>query len=158
MRIRKATASDAAALVTLNRAVQEMHADAFPEKFRRNVPDDEVERAFRATLQADPSYWLVAEDDEPIAFLSAEFREREETWCLAAHRVCYLSALVVAPHYRRRGIARALLQELQQEAEARGVTTIELDVWAFNEQAKQAFASLGFRGVMERMSLASRPR
>jgi ribosomal protein S18 acetylase RimI-like enzyme len=61
---------------------------------------------------------------------------------------------VVAPQFRRKGIARALLDELKREAKARSVNSVELDVWAFNEQAKRAFATLGFRGIRERMTLA----
>jgi hypothetical protein len=35
------------------------------------------------------------------------------------------------------------------------VTKIELDVWSFNDEARRAFASLGFRKVMERMALSA---
>lgn len=153
MKIRKATVADVPVLVALNQSVQDMHADAFPERFRRNAPEKTIEHAFSAMLQAPSSYWLVAEEDQPIAFLSAEFRERDESWCLVAHRVCYLAGIVVASRFRRRGIARALFGELKREADVRGVTCIELDVWAFNEQARQVFTSFGFRGMMERMTL-----
>jgi diamine N-acetyltransferase len=156
MKIRIATVSDAPALVALNQSVQDMHADAFPERFRRDAPEETVEHAFGAMIQAPSSYWLVAEEDQPVAFLSAEFRERDESWCLVRHRVCYLAGIVVAPRFRRRGIARALLDELRREAYARDVTSIELDVWVVNEQARQVFTRLGFRGVMERMTLSAK--
>jgi diamine N-acetyltransferase len=153
MKIRKATVLDAPVLVALNQSVQAMHADAFPDRYRRDAPVEAVERAFGAMIQAPASYWLVAEEDHPIAFLSAEFRDREESWCLVKNRNCYLSGIVVAPRFRRRGIATALLRELKRECDARGITSIELDVWAFNEQARQVFTRLGFCRVMERMSL-----
>jgi ribosomal protein S18 acetylase RimI-like enzyme len=158
MRIRKATASDVPALVALNQSVQDMHAEAFPEKFRRHAPEETVSQAFVEMIQAPSSYWLVAEEDQPVAFLSAEFRERGETWCLTPHCVCYLSGIGVAPGFRRRGIARALVAELKREADARGVTSIELDVWTFNEPARQAFASLGFRRIRETMTLSEEPQ
>jgi ribosomal protein S18 acetylase RimI-like enzyme len=154
VKIRKATVADAPALAALNQSVQDMHADAFPEKFRRNVPAESVARAFGAAIQGPSAYWLIGEEEQPIAFLCAEFREHEESWSVVAHRICYLAGIAVAPEYRRKGIARALLDELKREAEARGVTSIELDVWAFNEPAKRAFAILGFRGMRERMALA----
>jgi len=155
MKIRKATVLDVPALVALNQSVQDMHADAFPDRFRRNAPVETVEHAFSAMIQAPASYWIVAEEDQPIAFLSAEFREREESWCLVKNRICYLSGIGVAPRFRRRGIATALLGELKRECDARGITLIELDVWAFNEQARQVFTRFGFCRVMERMSLNS---
>ena len=153
MKIRKATVSDASALAELNQSVQDMHADAYPVRFRRDAPAETVERAFGEMIQAPSSYWLVAGEDQPIGFLSAEFKERDESWCLAAHRVCYLAGIAVSPAFRRRGIARALFNELKRESDARGVIGIDLDVWSFNKQARQFFASLGFRGMMERMTL-----
>ena len=157
-RIRKATSSDIPRLVSLNRAAQDMHARAVPARFRRNAPEGEVERAFGAMIGAGASYWLVAErdDGQPIGFLSAEFREREESWCLRSHRVCYLAGIVVAPEFRRKGIARALLEELKHAVEARDVDDIELDVWAFNDEARQAFTHLGFKRLMERMTLPAK--
>ena len=158
MKIRRATVSDVPRLVSLNRDVQEMHAEAFPERFRRDAPENAVARAFSAMIESPSSYWLVAEGEQPTGFLSAEFIERDESWCVVPHRMCYLAAIVVAPAFRRRGIARALLAELKREAISRGVDRIELDVWAFNDAAKQAFASLGFHSVMERMALSTKKK
>ena len=101
--------------------------------FRRSskkIPSDsEVAGTFRALMEVPESLWLVAEDQQVVAVLNAEFRRREETWCLKAHRVCYLGGIVVASAFRRGGVARALLTTLKQKAAARGVSQIELDVW-----------------------------
>jgi diamine N-acetyltransferase len=156
MKIRPATISDVPAMVALNRVTQEMHARAFPERFRRDVPVEVVADAFVAMIQSPTSYWLVAEDEQPVAFLSANFYQREESWHSLPRRVCYLADIVVSPDFRRRGIARALLTALKREADAQGVVSIELDVWAFNDEAKEVFAKLGFNRVMERMELAAK--
>ena len=155
MNIRRAIPSDIPALVGLNRIVHAMHVAAIPGKFRPDPPDSVVADAFTAAIEAPSSYWLLAEDERPAGFVSAEFRERAETWYMNAHRVCYIGGLVVLPDRRRRGIARALLAKLKAEASSRGVTQIELDVWTFNREARQAFASLGFHPMMERMTLAA---
>lgn len=152
MKIRQATLSDIPALVALNRIVHAMHVAAFPRTFRKDPPDQVVADAFRSAIQAPSSYWLLAEDVEAAAFLTADFRDRAETWYLIPHRVCYIGGIIVVPHRRRQGIARALLAELKREANCRSVARIELDVWAFNEEARQAFAHLGFRSIMERMA------
>jgi ribosomal protein S18 acetylase RimI-like enzyme len=154
MNLRQATTADVPTLAELNHRLQNRHADAFPDRFRRDVPRGEIAEAFRNMMQAPEAFWIVAEKDgRTIAFLSAEFRKRDANWVMAAHHICYLGGIVVAPEFQRKGIARKLLDELKQEAATRGATTIELDVWAFNDEAKQAFASLGFQGMMERMTL-----
>jgi GNAT superfamily N-acetyltransferase len=153
MEIRQATIADVPVLVALNRIVHAMHVEAFPGTFRRDPPDEVVSVAFKEAIESPASYWLLAEEERAVAFLSAEFRQRGETWHMPAHRVCYIGGVVVEPDCRRKGIARALLAELKQEALSRGVARIELDVWSFNAEAREAFASLGFRPVMERMAL-----
>lgn len=85
MKIRQATIADVPMLAVLNQSVQEMHANASPERFRRNASAETVEGAFRAMIETQSSFWLIAEEEQPVAFLSAEFREREESWCLASH-------------------------------------------------------------------------
>lgn len=155
MKIRRAVISDVPFLVTLNRIAQDMHAEALPERYRLGAPDPVVADAFVAMLQAPSSCWFVAEQEQPVAFLSAEFREHGESWCLVPRRACYLAGIVVAPDFRHQGIARALVAALRQEAHARGVASIELDVWSFNEEARDVFVKLGFQRLMERMTLGA---
>jgi diamine N-acetyltransferase len=154
MNIRRATALDIPALVALNRDAQHSHASAFPERFRSDVPEQIMASAFSEMIQSPKSYWLVAEESQPIAFLNADFVERPESWHSPTRRVCYLAGIVVAPAFRRQGIARALLATLQREADSRQAANIELDVWSFNDEAREAFRKLGFHRIMERMALA----
>ena len=37
--------------------------------------------------------------------------------------------------YRRRGIAHSLIERVKEETQKRGLSKIELDVWAFNDAA-----------------------
>jgi ribosomal protein S18 acetylase RimI-like enzyme len=154
MRIRSATVQDIPALVSLNQIVHSMHVAAYPGRFRQEPPDELVAHAFKEAIEASSSYWLLAEEEQVCGFLSAEFRQRDESWHSIAHHVCYIGGIVVSPHSRRLGIARTLLDELKREACVRSVDRIELDVWAFNSEARMAFASLGFHSIMERMTLA----
>ena len=154
MKVRKATTSDVSAIVALNREVHSRHSEAFPEVFRANPSDEEVTEAFGAVIDAPSGCWFVASEDQTvIGYLSAEFREREETWCRTAQRVCYLGGIVVDPTFRRKGVARELVAALKREAAKRDTAQIELDVWEFNDDAQKAFADLGFEPLMQRMRL-----
>jgi len=153
MTIRRATISDVATLVDLNRSTQAMHAAAEPDMFRADPPDDVVAAAFRSSIETSSSLWLIAEEGRACGYLSADFREIPESWCHIRHQVCYIAAIAVDPAFRRKGIARALLSRLKAEAAARGVQRIELSVFAFNVEAKKAFEGLGFRTLIERKVL-----
>ncbi len=158
MRIREATVADLPTIVSLNREVQTMHSGAFPEIFG-DPSDEEMVDAFGADMGGPDSHWLVAveEEQQTIGYLNAEFQQRDETWCSVSRRICYLGGIVVAPEFRRRGIAKALLNALKQQAAARDIGQIELDVWAFNDESRKAFASLGFQPLMHRMRTSVEP-
>ena len=52
MKIRQAEVSEVPKLVALNREVQDIHADAFPERYRRDPPQQVVASAFTAMIEA----------------------------------------------------------------------------------------------------------
>lgn len=54
--------------------------------------------------------------------------------------------VAVKPTHRRRGIARALMQEVENRARAKGCCKITLEVDQDNENAQRLYADLGFLG------------
>lgn len=62
----------------------------------------------------------------------------------------YVDALAVAEQARRRGVARALLEEAAEQARAQGATGIALDTGIENEGAQALYAALGFERTGER--------
>ena len=154
MKIRIATLDDVPQLARLNRTVQNLHAQAAPKLFRVDAPQDLVEAGFRDMVSDPTAFCLVAEKGEPVGYLYATFRYRAETWFRPAHRICNISHVSVEREHQRRGIGRALFERLFQEAASRGYERIELDVWSFNVEAREAFERLGFRVFNERMVYA----
>jgi len=151
-RIRPATLADLPTLVALNAHVQSLHAEALPEQFRASPPTAEVVATFADKLAEPTALWLLAElGGSPCGYLYAQFREHEENWARPARRSCNLAHLAVHPAHRRQGIARALIEAAVAEAGRRGFTRIELDVWSFNTEAREAFGRLGFTTFNERM-------
>lgn len=157
MEIRCACPSDLANLVALQQEAQELHAEAHPERFRRNPPDESLAEFLSGVIDSPSSRLLVADEGAPVGFVSADFRHREENWCSVSRESCYLSSLCVALAFRRTGVARLLIEALQREAITRGCPEIELDVWTFNGPARGLFASLGFQPLFERLSLRHDP-
>lgn len=60
-------------------------------------------------------------------------------------RAGFLSTVVVAPEYRRRGLARQLIDAARHEAARRGKPYVALRVLAANEPARALYASAGYR-------------
>ncbi|MBO0721119.1 MAG: GNAT family N-acetyltransferase [Blastocatellia bacterium] len=64
--------------------------------------------------------------------------------------VGHITTIGVAPEYRRRGLARLILHEIERSFLARGVTTVRLEVRVGNHPAQKLYEQLGFV-VVQRM-------
>ena len=62
----------------------------------------------------------------------------------------YLSELVVAPNFRRRGIGRRLVSHVQGELAKRGCHLVIADIW---HEAEPFYESLGWIPVSDKVSL-----
>lgn len=65
--------------------------------------------------------------------------------------------LAVAPAHHRRGIGRALVEEVLARLAARGVRAVFLEVRASNTAARALYAGVGFREVGRRARYYRRP-
>ncbi|HEX4802296.1 MAG TPA: GNAT family N-acetyltransferase [Myxococcaceae bacterium] len=95
--------------------------------------------------------WLAERDATPVAVLLANQIASVEHGGL----VLWIEELYVIPTARRRGVARALLARVCEQARERGVRAIELEVVPTQAAAFALYRALGFDEVRRRrMSLA----
>lgn len=105
--------------------------------------------ALRDFVLADANhYYCAIIDGEVVAYGG---------FSLAADEAEIITA-AVAPEYRRRGIARALMDRMLDDAAALGGTDVYLDVRASNTAAIALYESLGFVRTGVRRAYYTRPR
>jgi len=63
---------------------------------------------------------------------------------LGGRRVLYLYDISIEPGHQGRGYGRATMKLAEQEARARGIGRIELNVFGGNEVARNLYRSLGY--------------
>ena len=82
----------------------------------------------------------------PDLCLAAELDGRMAGYLLARLRpgFCDLGSLAIAPAYRRAGVGRALLAELEQRSKAAGVSEIQLEVRTSNRSGLAFWRQVGF--------------
>jgi len=138
IRVRPAGPGDAAALVALAEEVgSEDGRWILAAETWRSVSD---ERRYLRTVQRHPdAVVFVAEDDGRIAARLSLSRDPHPS----SRHVADLG-LMVAEAYRRRGIARMLLDEAVAWARVSGIRKIELHVFPWNEPALALYESFGF--------------
>jgi RimJ/RimL family protein N-acetyltransferase len=138
IRVRRAEAGDAAALVALAEAVgREEGRWMLATDTWRPVAD---ERKYLEAVRHHPDAAVfVAEEDGLIVGRLSLSRDPHP----ASRHVADLGLMVAADH-RRRGIGRRLLEEAVAWAREAGVTKLELHVFPWNEAAIRLYESAGF--------------
>ena len=65
--------------------------------------------------------------------------------CMTAFHILYISTVYIDPEYRRKGIGRMLMLELEKRAGIMGANMIRLDT--FDWQGKDFYLSLGYEQI-----------
>src|SRR6476659_3700922 len=94
--IRAAKLGDASAISVLNADVQQIHADAYPWRFKPPGPDTFSEKDAKDLLSI-PGYFAFLAFDEgtPIGYLVGEIVKRPETPRLFAYELIYIHEISV---------------------------------------------------------------
>ena len=104
--------------------------------YKATVADDVIERTWQRLLAGDADFHIalvaVGDDDVPIGLAHVLFHR--STW--SATHYCYLEDLFVAPSLRAKGIGRALIEAVYQEADARKCTRTYWTTQEFNYRAR----------------------
>ncbi|MCB0046515.1 MAG: GNAT family N-acetyltransferase [Caldilineaceae bacterium] len=153
LHIRPATAGDFVLLCELAAAVHALHRARLPRIFQ--APEGPVwdEERYRA--------WL---DDENVVLFLAEIDGRPAGYAYAVLRIapalpiftprCYavVEDIGVAAAAQGQGVGRSLMERVQAWATAQGATTVELNVYEFNQGARAFYAGLGYATLSRKMS------
>lgn len=144
--IRTLPPSEARLLLPLNAVVQDIHAQARPDLFCSDPPDDALERFFSDWLRRDGVFAVVSEDaDGPNGYALFEQEDRAGSVLLKAERRGVLHHIAVAPHARRQGIARSMTEFGKVRLKEAGCTRLCASYHAFNTGSRGLMAHLGFR-------------
>jgi ribosomal protein S18 acetylase RimI-like enzyme len=124
--------------------------DARPDFFRVAPPNEAAAWLTSLADAPDSKIWLAESDGCPVGYVLAYFHERTGRPFSHPRRWCEIDQIAVVPDQRRRGMARALVQAVLDEARHRGIRDIELSSWSFNVEAHETFRRLGFKAKLIR--------
>lgn len=140
-----AVVDDAPLIAALNRDVQQLHAELEPAVFRSDAPAEELAAHFAAMLAVPENQFRIATTEAgPSGYIWFELQDRPQTALTRPRRRCYIHHLSVKVSARRQGIASALLDRAEREAQVAGFADVALSAWVANRPAQAFFASRGF--------------
>ena len=143
--VRPAAAEDIETIAALNSVVQAFHATRNPDYFKVDPKPRDV-----ADLLADhfrqPSHrvFLASIRDRAVGYVWCEVQDIAASALTHRLRRLFVHHVAVAEGARRRGVAAALLDEVDALARGRGIDRVDLSAWDFNEPARRLFAKRGY--------------
>jgi len=150
--IRRATFEDYDSLCDLFDEVDALHREHLPHLFQE--PDGPVrEKAYYLALTTDENVGLfVAEAGKTmVGFIQAVIEDTPDHPLLVPRRFSVVENIVVKADFQHHGIGRILMNAAEAWALARGATSIELNVYEFNEAAQAFYRQLGYITQRRRM-------
>ena len=111
--------------------------------------DDElVVSSRRYFLEGDQTTVVAVDDGRCVACASMSYIEKMPTFSHSSGKRAHLMKVYTEEHYRRRGIARHLVNMLIEDACVHGATEISLDA---TESGRPLYESVGFKASEECM-------
>ncbi|HIT33100.1 MAG TPA: GNAT family N-acetyltransferase [Candidatus Faecousia intestinigallinarum] len=140
MQIRNLLPEDYPAADALMQQLHQIHLQNRPDLFRPFLHP--YTRGKFVEMTADSGHICLAavEDAQIVGICLVSIRTRSNMVDMLS---AYVDDLVVNPAYQRRGIAAALLEEVQTRAKAKGAQRLDLMVWSFNKSALRFYQALG---------------
>ncbi len=122
-------------------AVAELEAEVFSVPWSR--------QGFADTLTMENVIFLTAMEDEELLGYCGIYLAADEG---------EITNVAVSPKYRRRGVAKALVQQVMDMTRTKGIRTYILEVRASNEGALRLYEGLGFVRSGLRKDFYEKPR
>jgi ribosomal protein S18 acetylase RimI-like enzyme len=88
--------------------------------------------------------WVAEVGSVPAGYALTITHDRPENVFSFGRRFCEIDQIAVSPVFRRRGVARALVERVLEDARLHAIPDVELTSWSINADAHDTFRALGF--------------
>jgi diamine N-acetyltransferase len=135
---------DYEAIAKLNKNVQDVHVELFPEYF--TPYNYEPIRDFYKEIMKDRKqiFLLVEEDFNPIGYVWMTLRDSAETPFKKASRSLYIHQISIEKNSSNKGAGSKVIAYIEQLGKELGATKLELDYWIDNTIARNFYKKAGF--------------
>ena len=143
--VRSAQRGDYDRLCELYESLDSYHRSARPELFVKPRGRPRTLEQITKLIEGPQSKMLVAEIAGAIVGLAVVIERELPSHPVHRHlRHGELDELVVDAAYRRKGVAQRLIRACEAWARERGIASMRIGVWAFNDPARTLYERMGY--------------
>ena len=148
--VREVSLDELPRIAAMKRQIHEVHVQGRPDLF---APYKDLD-AFADHASAKNCHLLLAEQNgQPVGFALYQYVERPASPYMNARKFMHVEEFCVDETCRRMGVGKQLMDALKAAAKRDGYPRIELDVWSFNEGAKQFYEAAGMKAYRTFMEM-----
>ncbi|MGD8406029.1 MAG: GNAT family N-acetyltransferase [Anaerolineales bacterium] len=153
IRYREATAADYKNLFDLFDEIDTLHRDNLPRRFKKaNGPAREQDYYLELIDNENTGLFVAEMGEELVGFVKVIVRDTPPIPIILPRRYAVVDSIVVKSGFQKHGIGRNLMDKMQEWAVEKGATSVELNVYEFNETAVSFYERLGYKTVSRKMS------
>lgn len=153
--IREAQLADINAIQALYKDLDRRHVELLPDTFQPIEGDVRTDESIGAWIQAEDSTYLIAlNNDQIVGFVSVVGRSLGAMPMYVPQRYGLIDNAVVASEFRRGGIGAQLFDAAIAWLQARGVDSVQVQVWNRNAEATNFYSKQGFAPIFTRMQMS----
>ena len=151
MIIRDMQPDELARVAALHDQIHALHVNGRPDLF---IPGEKGNEGLMRWHQEQPHkrVLVAVRDDCVLGYAVIGYLSREATPYSLPRRSVHVEEICVDENCQRSGAGRALMEYIYEDARKRSYPRVELDVWDFNEKARQFYHAIGmtdFRHFLE---------
>lgn len=140
---RKANFNDFEAINKINSQVHKKHVEK-ESNFFRNIESRLDEDRFKKEIDKDHVF-VVDVDSIVVGYSFHKHIQIKDSQVLKDQKICFIEDFCIDALQKRKGYGNFLFYELEKWSKAQGCTSLELNVWEFNEEAKMFYQKQNMR-------------
>jgi len=146
--IRKAIIEDAIDIMPLYLELMNLHGEYLPSAFKavKNIDIKEIEDE----IKAYEYFYVCLNDKKIIGYMKGIYKEIKESDILLYRNMITILDLIIEKEYRNNRIGKEMLKFIEVIAKDKGISSIEIRVYAFNRQANVFYNKNGYETYVER--------
>ena len=147
--VRKACADEFGRILELKKQIHQLHVQGRPDLF---APMQSFEAYQAHALDKNMQLFVAEQAEKLLGYALVCYINRPGGPYMCERNYVHVEEFCVDERFQRMGAGSALMDAIRTDARENGYPRIELDVWAFNEGARQFYEAVGmkcFRYFME---------